>query len=94
MEISGHNSNFPGCMPIESFHNAAETEAETASDLVTLNFELHDGSSLQIIVRKDVLDCISLYWTNIGARRRGSFPVFLIEKEAGIARDKGLFSFW
>ena len=28
---------------------------------ITLNFELQDGSSLQIVVLKEILDYISLY---------------------------------
>ena len=38
-----------------------ETEAETTCDRITLNFECQDRSSLQIVVQKDVLDCVSLY---------------------------------
>ena len=38
-----------------------ETEAGTACDHITLNFERQDGRSLQIVVQKEVLDCISSY---------------------------------
>ena len=43
---------------IDSLH---EAEAVTAYDHITLNFERHGVSSLQIVVQKEVLDCMSLY---------------------------------
>ena len=68
-----------------------ETEAGTASDHITPNFKRQYGSSFQIAVQKDVLDCISLYYTQFQMLRRGSFHVFLHERESGTACDKGLF---
>ena len=56
----------------------------------TLNFERQYGSSLQIVVQKEVLDCILLDQTQFQTPRRRSFKVFLYEKEAGAACEKGL----
>ena len=36
-----------------------EAGAETVLGPITLNFERQDGSSIQIVVQKEVLDCIS-----------------------------------
>ena len=46
---------------INSFTLLYETEAGTAYDQITLSFERRNGSSLQIVVQKGVLNCVALY---------------------------------
>ena len=38
-----------------------EIKADTAFDLIILNFKFQDGSSSQIVVKEEVIDCLSLY---------------------------------
>ena len=66
--------------------------AGTACDYITLNFELQDGSCLESVVQREVSDCISLYQNQFQTPRRGSFQVFLYEREAGTACEKGLLA--
>ena len=67
-----------------------QTEAETAYDHITLNFECQDGSSLQVVLQKEVLDCISLITLNLKHQEQALFLVFLYDREAGTACDNGL----
>ena len=57
---------------------------------MTLNFKCQDGSSLQVVVQKGVLDCISFYQTQFKMPKRRSFQVFSYEGEAGATCEKAL----
>ena len=68
--ITLHQFHFSGLQPnffdylislYRLFTLLSENEAGTACDHITLNSERLDGSYLQIVVQKDVLDCISSY---------------------------------
>ena len=70
-----------------------ETEAETACDPMTLNFGCQDGNSLQVVVQKEFLDCMLLWISDqFSNAEKRLFQVFLFEKEAESACDKGLFT--
>ena len=68
-----------------------ETEVGTTSrDHIKLNFERQGGSYFQIVVQKEVLDCISLYYTKFQMPRIDCFQDILYERQAGTACEKGL----
>ena len=70
-----------------------ETEAGTTCDHITLNFECRDGSSLPIVLQKEVLDCI---YDNIllnFKRQEEALSCFLYKREAGITCEK-VYCIW
>ena len=60
-----------------------EIETKSACDHSTLSSKRQDGSSLQIAVRKQVLDCISLYYTQFQMQKRGPSQVFCMKERLG-----------
>ena len=82
------------CLSLHSFSNAKkrlfssflyETEPGTTCDPIRLNFEHQDGSSLQIVVQLEVLDCLSLH--SFSNAKKRLFSSFLYETEPGTACD-------
>ena len=55
-----------------------ETEVEIAYNHVTLNFECQDGSSSQIVIQKEVLDCIILLTDSISNPKKWLFSNFSV----------------
>ena len=60
-----------------------KTEAGTGCDHTELNFERQNGSSLQIVVQKGILDCISLYRLNFKSQEEVLFKLFCMKERLG-----------